>query len=386
MLPQLQDAGHEVAISAFWGLYGRRLEWNGMPVYPGSATDYGDSWLPGYASHWGGGSPKDVQVITLLDVWTLKSPLLKELNMACWCPVDHDPLSAIVAEFYRRFPEAQPIAMSKFGKAKLEEAGLHPEYAPHGVDTLVMKPYPQAEIREANGLPKDAFVVGMVANNKGNIIPRKAFPQVFEAFAEFAKRHDDAFLYLHSDPHNQLDGLDLTYLAKAMGVPLNRTTWTPPLAMQLGIEQATMAGMYSTFDVLACPSYGEGFGIPIIEAQACGVPVIVQDFSAMPELVGHGWMCEGVPIWDAAQGSYFSHPSVGSILECLEEAYKVRGGGSEKARAFAEQYETRLIFEECWKPILARLEERMAEKGTLPAVTLTPAGGNRAMRRRARAK
>jgi glycosyltransferase involved in cell wall biosynthesis len=371
----LKDAGHDVAISAFWGLGGTKMEWNDMPVYP-AGPDYGDTWIAPYAAHFGEGDPLSVQVITLMDVWTLKNPVLAQLNLAAWCPVDHDPLSPIVHEFFRR-SHGTPIAMSRFGEQAFRDAGLDPLYAPHAVDTEVFGPFPQAEIREANGLPADAFIVGMVANNKGNAPPRKAFPQVFEAFAEFHKRHDDAFLYVHSDPENIRDGLNLLALAEKTGVPPKRLSFTPPIAMQLGMNQSLMAGLYSSLDVLACPSYGEGFGIPIVEAQSCGVPVIVNDWTAMPELVGHGWITEGERWWDMSQGSWFKHATTSSILDCLEQAYLERGGGSEKAREFALGYDVRTVFEEHWKPILATLEERMGERGQMPAVTL-----NRANRRR----
>ncbi len=79
----------------------------------------------------------------------------------------------------------------------VHDAGLDCYYVPHGVDTNVYKPVDMQEARERAGLPKDAFIVGMVAANKGNP-SRKAFHQQIAAFAKFHRRHTDAVLYIHS--------------------------------------------------------------------------------------------------------------------------------------------------------------------------------------------
>lgn len=49
-----------------------------------------------------------------------------------------------------------------------------------------------------------------------------------------------------------------------------------------------VAAVMQTIDVLVLPSYWEGFGIVIIEAMACGRPVITTNISSMPEIVVHG--------------------------------------------------------------------------------------------------
>jgi glycosyltransferase involved in cell wall biosynthesis len=102
-------------------------------------------------------------------------------------------------------------------------------------------------------------------------------------------------------------------------------------------------------------SYGEGFGIPTVEAQACGVPVIVSDFAASPELVGDGWTVGGQPLYDNSQGSFFTIPSVPLIVQALEEAYERGKGKSEKAIQFAQQFDHDSVWKNNWVPALKKL-------------------------------
>jgi glycosyltransferase involved in cell wall biosynthesis len=97
---------------------------------------------------------------------------------------------------------------------------------------------------------------------------------------------------------------------------------------------------------------GEGFGVPTIEAQACGTPVIVSNFSAQPELVGDGWIVDSQPWWNPLQEAWFCTPSVPDIVKSLNEAYEAKIKHSTKAVKFAEQYAAETVFDKYWKPIL----------------------------------
>ena len=111
-------------------------------------------------------------------------------------------------------------------------------------------------------------------------------------------------------------------------------------------------------------SYGEGFGIPTIEAQACGTPVIVSEFAASTELMGDGWLVEGQPLWDAPQSSWFNTPRVPGIVDALEQAYQRGQGTSEKAVEFASGYNADSVFNKYWKPALRVLGAKGTERPT----------------------
>lgn len=351
--PRIRDLGHDVAISAYWGLNGSVLTWEGMTIYPGDEA-WGNRLLPMLTEQ----HNADL-VITLMDVWVLTSKALKDLPLACWVPVDHEPCPPQVIEFFKR-THARPIAMSRFGERMLAAEGLDPLYVPHGIDTNVFRPRPDldARTRERMGLPADAFVVGMVAANQGNSPSRKAFPQVLQAFKRVRDRHTDAFLYLHTNPSGggPKAGVSIPRLADQIGLTDDAVRFTAPLQLELGMPPEQVASLFSAFDVLANPSYGEGFGVPIVEAQACGTPVIVTDCTAMTELCGDGWAVGGDPWYNAPQGSFFRCPSVDEIEGALESAYEARGEGpSEAAREFALDYDADRVTREHWVPVLDEL-------------------------------
>ena len=357
---RLTAAGHDVAIAAYFGLRGSMMEWEGMPVYPGDNTGYGGIMLPHYAGHFAQGEAReDVLVITLQDVWTLNEhhSKLAPLNLASWVPVDCKPLSPRVHQFFD-LTGSRPIAMSKFGRDALADAGLDPLYVPHGIDTGTFTRQPdRAAIRRAMKVPEDAFVVGMVAYNAGTNPPRKSFPQVFQAFARFRREHPDAVLYIHSDLFGMDSGINLMALKEICGIPDEAFAFSNQLALQLGTPASKLAELYTGFDVLANPSYGEGFGIPIVEAQACGCPVLTSNWTSMPELTAAGWCVSGDAWYVPQYGAFWLSPSVVEIYEALESAYVLRDdeGLRDKGREFALQYDADRVFDEHWLPALDEL-------------------------------
>jgi len=54
------------------------------------------------------------------------------------------------------------------------------------------------------------------------------------------------------------------------------------------VDNTDLPAIYSQCDVFLYPSLRESFGIPMLEAMACGVPVITSNTSSMPEIAGTG--------------------------------------------------------------------------------------------------
>lgn len=95
------------------------------------------------------------------------------------------------------------------------------------------------------------------------------------------------------------------------------------------VDGADMPGLYSGADLLAFPSLYEGFGLPVLEAMACGTPVVTSSVSALPEVAG-----------DAAL--LVDPKDVAALTETMERALadealraELRARGLERAREFS---------------------------------------------------
>jgi glycosyltransferase involved in cell wall biosynthesis len=348
--------GHKMSMTAFYGVQGAPIAMNGVKIYPAGRDIYSNDVLIDDAEE----ENADI-VITLMDVWVLQPVVTKEVNWYPWVPIDHDPVPPAIVKSLKN--AQRPIAMSKFGEEKLKEAGFNPLYVPHGVDTKIFKPHEgdRRELRKLVGMPEDKFIVGLVMANMG-APSRKAFDQQIRAFAAFHKRHPDSIIYLHTDVAGT-KGEDINRLLELADIPKNAIGMVDQYRYARGMIQApAMAAMYSALDVVMNASKGEGFGIPIIEAQACGTPVIVTDFSAMKELVGAGWRVGHSDVF-YSQESYQVVPSITALEDALEHAYKERGNQDfrKKARQFAEKYDVDRVTQEYWKPVLAEIENEVTQ-------------------------
>jgi glycosyltransferase involved in cell wall biosynthesis len=153
-----------------------------------------------------------------------------------------------------------------------------------------------------------------------------------------------------------MGGLKLDELVRSVGLEERQYRFVNQWAYRTGIPQEGVAALMTATDVGLLPTMGEGFGLTAVELQATGTKVIVNNFSAQPELVGDGYLVEGQPWWDASQRAWFNLPMVGSIVEQLEAAYAAGRGRSQKAIDFVvKNYDADVVYNDLWRPVLDRL-------------------------------
>lgn len=347
--PRLRDLGHDVVISAFHGLAGAPSLWNDIPILPSGYDPYGNDILGAHAK-----SVNADLILTIMDAWVLDPNQTQGFKVANWIPIDCSPLSAM-DRHYLRNSGSIPIAISKFGKRMLEDAGFSALYAPHAIDTSVFAPADDRNrVRRELGLPEDAFVIVLNAANKDAV--RKSFPEQFLAFSKFSQRHPDAMLLVHAAMQAP-NALNLMDIVDHLGIR-DRVKFSDQYGYITGrIQPQNLAALYGAADLLTQASHAEGFGLPIIEAQACGTPVVVTDFSSMPELVGAGWTVQGEPFWNAAHQSWWCKPHYQEIDAAYEKAYSEAASLRDAAREFALQYSVGRVIAEYWVPALREIEE-----------------------------
>jgi glycosyltransferase involved in cell wall biosynthesis len=355
LVHRMRQSGYPLAVSAFYGLEGGILNINDVVYYPKINHVYGSDALVHHAQDFGA----DV-VFTLQDIWVLHpTDLQKTKRWIPVVPIDHEPVPKQIVD--RLKLAYRIVTYSKFGHEELKRNGLHSTYIPHTVDTEAYAPQDKVKRKKEAGLPENVFLVGMVAANKDNP-PRKSFQEALEAFKMFLEKVPNAMLYIHTFPDFP-GGFPIKQFAEFLGVG-DKIIFPNEYLMNFKYGKEQMSNVYNTLDMLLCVSTNEGFGVPIIEAQSCGVPVVVNNFTSMPELVQNhitGEVCDVLYKRYDQLGSYVAIPDPKSIYDCMMRIYQSdRTKMSKAARKFiVENYDSATVYNEKWVPFLSRLEEEV---------------------------
>ena len=202
---------------------------------------------------------------------------------------------------------ASVLTVSEYSRAQIVEWSGIPEQRVVNVGNGVGPPFQPAGPRYEPGFQYILYV--------GNFRPHKNLGRLFEAFRRL--KWPDLRLLLAGPPNREASAQ-----LRKLGIQ-GRTT------LLTGLSDDELACVYRGASLLALPSLIEGFGLPALEAMACGTPVVVSRATALPEVVGEaGVYADPLDVADIAKA-----------MECVlgdgDLRAAMRALGIERARQFS---------------------------------------------------
>lgn len=261
------------------------------------------------------------------------------------------------------------LSISQFGVDTHKAAGIASELCRPGVDSNVFFALNEAEraaLRQKAGIEDGAFVVGSMCMNQG----RKDIPDMLRAFFGFASDKPNARYILDMDAVSPA-GWDIPVTCQQYGWDASKLIFRANL-LQRGV--LTMRERYNLLDAHMVISHREGYGLPLVEAQACGVVSIALDWCSGTEICGEG---KGVLIkpldydsigtWGGALDKFPSVSQLTAVLQMLYDEPDTRKSIARKGMAWARQQTWDLATDAVQKVI----ERVMAKRNPPPTEPMT---------------
>ncbi|HZH04507.1 MAG TPA: glycosyltransferase, partial [Myxococcaceae bacterium] len=189
----------------------------------------------------------------------------------------YEPLVAGRAQLAAMAPHVDlALGVSEYNAAELREAG----YARPRVVPLVIEPERFGRDRADSATLERGRGAGTTVVTVSRVVPHKRIEDLLSLHAELLRIDPAARLWIVGG-YNPSDGYFRMLTARAKGLP-GVTFWGR-------VTHAQLVAAYRSASVFVSMSEHEGFGVPLIEAMACDLPVLAYAAAAVPEtLGGHG--------------------------------------------------------------------------------------------------
>lgn len=186
----------------------------------------------------------------------------------------------------------------------------------------------------------------------GGIDPRKNVPFLLDVFHEVLKSHEGSKPCLVLAGRHENDDQYPALVEKISRLGLENDI------VQLGfVPDEELSSLYHVADAFLFPSLYEGFGFPVLEAMACGTPVVAGDNSSIPEVVGN--CAELVPDNDLDSWTR----SVLGLLSSSELRLRLSRDGIQRAAMFTWERTARETYAAYQKFLRIRVADSHGENG-----------------------
>ncbi|MDY6929814.1 MAG: glycosyltransferase [Pseudomonadota bacterium] len=135
--------------------------------------------------------------------------------------------------------------------------------------------------RQANDIRKKYGLTGGFILYTGGADQRKNLPRLIQAYAALPVATRDEVQLLFAGKMHEANIDHLSQEAKKAGLSPNHVRFTGY------VDDDELVQLYNLCQVYVFPSWHEGFGLPALEAMACGAPVIGANTSSLPEVIGN---------------------------------------------------------------------------------------------------
>jgi len=180
-------------------------------------------------------------------------------------------------------------------------------------------------LRRRYGLPRERYVLFV-----GTLEPRKNLPTLITAFGRLAGLRRSHCLVLAGA---------LGWRVREIHDAVKRSGMAGEVVMPGYLPADEVRSLYSYADLFVYPSLYEGFGLPPLEAMACGAPVITSDTSSFPEVVGDAALRIDPQDPDALA------EAMEAVLEDESLASALRERGFDRVKRFSWERAARETFE-----------------------------------------
>ena len=344
IVPRLIKAGHQVLIATKHTHVGT-VNWDGVDVICGVDVQTLNRRIERKEYDY---------ILSLLDAHTLQT-ITK--NWIAYTPFDTQECPDSIAKYLEHMKLI--LALTKHGQESFLKRGYKSIYIPHGVDASIYNP--NAELRkitrDANGFTDKEFVVGLIGINYSD--GRKGLVELLQAFTQFYKNHNNARLFLGTTLTDAQGSYKIPEITHSLGLKDVVSMYDEDKYLDGQMSDRDVANFYRMMDVFCLPTRGEGFGLPLIESQACGTPLITTNASTGPELMRGGWLLSlGQYDWEWFNNTWRPRPNPQVILDALEQAYtKWEEGslsqiGAEASKAILDEYNWDTVWDKQWRPLL----------------------------------